>query len=381
MADRTIAIAFAPAGATVSIHTGTNPDTFATATDTNGDGYVPQQVDDGLGDSTIKIDAAGFKPYAVHFKFRNVRDNANEPRPLNQQVNVGMDIPALVPVGPPIPPPGTLPSLRQAGRDFVDANGRRVVLKGVDQFLAFRQFLSGMDLTPWFVESRELGFDMWRVFFQGSRAQNGVLQLSPTEPGYYEHVRAFANLLNSQGIVLLATIGVDNQDIQSPPEHWTRMYHELEGTGTIISKANEWTKNLAGLRPDQFPNPPSSFPWSQGSDQQDVAPFRPTGSVMEFHPVRNFTTAMRDSVASPIELYEVQHYGDVRLIFDEPGRMGVQDPSPAEFADPKHCYEYARLVSTLCAALVFHNRAGQSGQLMPEGTKACAREFVRGATI
>lgn len=381
MAERTIAIAFAPAGATVSIHTGTNPDTFAVATDSNGDGYVPQQVDDALGDSTIKIDAAGFKPYAVHFKFRNIRDNANEPRPLNQQVNVGSDIPALVPEGPPIPPPGTLPSLRQQGRDFVDVSGQRIVLAGTDQFLAFRQFLSGMDLTPWFVESRELGFNMWRVFFQGSKAQNGVLQLDPREPGFYEHVRPFANLLNQQGIVLLATIGVDQQDIQSPPEHWSRMYHELDGTATIISKANEWTKNLDGKRPDQFPNPPASFPWSQGSDQQDARPFQPNGPVVEFHPVRNFITAMRDAVASPTQILDVWGYGNVRLIFDEPGRMGAVDASPAEFADPKHCYEYARLVSTLCAGLVFHNRAGQSGQLMPEGTKACAREFMRGMRL
>jgi hypothetical protein len=256
-----------------------------------------------------------------------------------------------------------------------------VVLAGTDQFLAFRQFLSGMDLTPWFAESRELGFKLWRVFFQGSRAQNGVLQLDPREAGYYEHVRPFANLLNQQGIVLLATIGVDNQDIQSPGAHWSRLYQELDGTATIISKANEWTKNLAGLRPDQFPNPPASFPWSQGSDQQDARPFQPQGSVVEFHPVRNYITAMRDAVASPTQILDVWGYGNVRLIFDEPGRMGTVDPSPAEFANPKHCYEYARIVSTLCAALVFHNRAGQSGQLMDEGTKACAREFVRGMAV
>ena len=378
MADRTLALAFLPAGATVRIHTGTNPDTFAQSTDTNGDGYVPQQVDDGLGDSTIFVTAEGYQDYAVHFKFRNIRDNANEPRPLNQQVNMGMDIPNMVKVGPPLPPPGALPSLIENGRDFVDPSGERIVLVGTDQFLAFRQFLSGMDLTPWFAESRELGFNMWRVFLQGSRAQNGVLDLRPTEAGYYEHLRPFANLLNQQGIVLLATIGVDNQDVQSPASHWSNVYRELEGTTRIISKANEWTKNLNGQRPDAYPNP--SAPWSQGSDQQDQAPFRPAGSVMEFHPVRNYTTAMRDAVASAIELFEVQHYGNVRLFYDEPGRMGL-DASPAEFANPAICRAYARISSALCAGVVFHNREGQSGRLMGELTRSCARGFVRGMQL
>lgn len=381
MAERTIAIAFAPPGATVSIHLSTNPDVFATATDTDNNGYVPQQVDDALGDSTIKIDAAGYKPYAVHFKFRNIRDNANDPRPLNQQVNVGSDIPALLKADAPLPPAGTLPSLRRSGRDFVTPEGAREVLVGTDMFLAFRHYLSGADLTPFFRESRELGFNLWRVHFQGSIAQNTVLQLSPTEPGYYEHVRPFADLVNSQGIVLLANIGVDNQDIKSPMSHWDRMYAEFEGTRTIVSKANEWRKNIQPWEPSQLSNPTGNLLWSQGSGLQDEAPFRPTGPVMEFHPVRTYTTAMRDAVASPIELYEVQGYGDVQLLFDEPGRMGVENPSPAEFAQPKHCYEYARIASTLVACVVFHNWAGQSGHLMPEGTKACAREFVRGMRL
>jgi hypothetical protein len=133
----------------------------------------------------------------------------------------------------------------------------------------------------------------------------------------------------------------------------------LAGTRTIISKGNEWSKN--GFNPGATPNPTKNI-WSQGSDQQDAAPFRPEGPVFEFHPVRSYTTAMRDSVASPVELYEVRGYHGV-MIVDEPGRFGT-DASPAEFATPQHAYEYARLVTTLCGGVVFHNRAGQSGQLM-----------------
>lgn len=277
--------------------------------------------------------------------------------------------------------PGVLPRLLRSGRDFVRADGTREVLVGTDMFLAFRQYLDGRDLTPFFQESKELGFNTWRVHFQGSIAQNTVLQLSPTEPGYYDKVRPFAQLLNSQGLVLLGNIGVDNQDIQSPPAHWSRMYDLLEGTRTIVSKANEWQKNLGGLTPDQLPNPTGTLLWSQGSGLQDEAPFRPAGPVLEFHPVRSFVTTMRDAVASPTEIFEVLNYGDKQLLFDEPGRMGTQSPSPAEFAQPKHCYEYARIASALCAGVVFHNWPGQSGHLMDPGTRACAKEFVRGMAL
>jgi hypothetical protein len=267
--------------------------------------------------------------------------------------------------------------LRIEGRYFVNPDGSRKPLIGTDVFLAYRQFLDGVDLTPFFEESKALGFNMWRVFFQGSKAQNGVLQLSPTEPGYYDHVRPFADLLNANGIALLATIGVDNQDIKSPVAHWGHMADLLRGSGTLFSFGNEWSKN--GFDPGAIPAP-SGLLWSRGSDLQDKAPYKPAGSFMEFHPVRNYTTAMRDAVASPIELFEVQGY-TAALLFDEIGRMGSVDPSPAEFAIPSKCYEYARIASTLCAGVVFHNRAGQSGRLMEEGTKACAREFVRGMTL
>jgi len=263
------------------------------------------------------------------------------------------------------------------GRYFVNPDGTRKPLVGTDAFLAYRQFLDGADLTPFFQESKDLGFNMWRVFFQGSKAQNGVLQLDPKEPGYYDKVRPFADLLNANGIALLATIGVDNQDIKSPVEHWGRMADLLRGSGTIFSFGNEWTKN--GFAPGLIP-PPQGILWSRGSDVQDQAPFKPTGPVMEFHPVRNYTTAMRDAVASPIELFEVQGY-TAALLFDETGRMGSEDPSPTEFAQPAKVFEYARIAFTLCAGVVFHNRAGQSGRLMPEGTRACAKEFVRGSRL
>lgn len=262
------------------------------------------------------------------------------------------------------------------GRDFVDIAGNRIILNGTDMFLAYRQYLDGQDLTPFFQESHELGFTMWRVFFQGSRAQNGVLQLSPQEPRYYERVRPFAQLLNSQGITLLAVIGVDNQDISSPVSHWGQMADLLRDTGTLLSFGNEWSKN--GFNPGAIPAPQGIL-WSRGSDVGDQAPFKPQGLFLEFHPVRNYTTAMRDAVASAIELYEVQGYQGP-LIIDEPGRMGT-NAHDGRFTDPKEVQAYARILTSLSAGVVMHNYFGQRGLLMDALTRECAKAWTRGTKL
>lgn len=379
-ADRTLAIAFTPANATVAIHTSSSPDVWVSKVDDNGDGYVTFQIDDSLGDSDIKIEAAGFRPYQVHFKFRNERDNASDPRPLNQQVNVGQDIPALLPAAPPLPPPGVLPTLGIIGPNFVDAQGRRQVLLGTDQFVAFKMFLDGnlSGLSALFQESRELGFNMWRVFMQGSVVQNNILQLSPNEPGYYEHVRPFADLLNRQGIVLLATVYVDNQDIKAPnPQHWQRVADLLRGSTTILSGGNEWRKN--GFDPGLLTDP--GMLWSRGSDLGDQAPFKPTGLIMEFHPRRDLPAMLLDSVASPVTIYGSLGYPPIPLLIDEGIGFAVVPRPGSRSNDPWLAYKLARHYSTETAGTVFHNDAGMRGQLMPPEIRACAVAWLVGMRL
>lgn len=369
-ADRTLAVAFAPAGAKVEIHTNANPDTWATSVDTDHDGYVTFQIDDSLGDSDIRITAAGYQLYVTHFKFRNQRDNASDPKPLNQQVNVGQDIPPVQPVAPPIP------VFTPAGKDFLNERGQRIVLNGVDQFRAFRMFLDGdrSGLNALIQESHEFGFDLWRVFFQGSAQQNGILQLSPTEPGYYDHVRPFADWLNAQGIILLAEIYVDNQDIRSDmPGHWQRMADRLRGSGTILSGGNEAPKN--GFDPGQLTDP--GMFWTRGSMLGDQAPFKPTGPAMSFHPRRDLPTAKMDTVASPVFLYGQGGYPQIPLLIDEPPRMGSNGSGP-EYANPRTCWEFARHYATEVAAVVFHNYWSMRGQLMDAVTRTCALAWQLG---
>lgn len=368
-ADRTLAIAFAPAGSTISIHINANPDQWVTKVDDDLDGYVTFQIDDNLGDSDIKVEAAGYQPYIHYFRFKNPRNNGSEPRPLNQQVNIGADIPALMLAAPPTP------SFTPRGIDLVNGAGERTVLVGEDQFRAFRMFLSGEDLTPLFRQANRLGFNFWRVFMQGSAAQNGFLQLSPSEPGYYEHVRPFAELLNRQGILLLAEVYVDNQDIHAGLDHWARMGDELRGTGTILSGGNEWRKN--GFDPGALADP--GMLWTRGSDLSDSAPFRPYGTFALFHPRRDLPTMLLDAVASPVFLYSQGL--NVPFIFDEPiGAADVTIPGKRS-ADPALWWQLGRAYSTFSAGAVFHNDYGMRGQVMSAQVEACARAFIAGMRL
>jgi hypothetical protein len=269
--------------------------------------------------------------------------------------------------------------LRISGRDFVDETGARRVLCGCDQFLAYRMFLDGVSLDPLIAESHALGFDTWRVFFMGSKAQNGLLQLSPSEPGYYDRVRPFALALNAAGITLLATVFVDAQDIMAQAgarqTHWREVATRLRGTTTLLSGGNEFHKN--GFDPGELSDP--GMLWSRGSDLGDAAPYRPYASFAEFHPRRDLPAALMDTVASPVFIYG-QNGLNAPLIIDEPPRMGT-DGSGAEYADPTMCYRFARIYSTMCAGAVFHSRPGQKGQTMDPGTRACADAWQAGMQL
>lgn len=273
----------------------------------------------------------------------------------------------------PVPPP--LPSLTSQGSDFVDfaRNGQRNVLNGTDQFCAYDQFLRGGLNEALFDESRELRFNLWRVFLMGSSAQNGILDLRPDRAAYYEGLPHFANLLNSHGIVLLATAYVDNQDVKAGSDHWLRVADGLRGSATLLSGGNEWRKN--GFDPGALTDP--GMPWSRGSNVADDMPWTPTGSFAEFHPRRDLPAALMDTVASAVFIRKTVN---VPLIIDEPPRMGT-DGSGAEYADPFTCWKFARHYATECAGAVFHSRAGQQGVVMDPQTRACAEAWSKGMAI
>lgn len=264
-----------------------------------------------------------------------------------------------------------------SGLDFMTA-GTRCVLNGTDQFCAYRRYFDSgaAALAPLIAESHELGFDLWRVFMQGSARQNHILELNPREPGYYDFVRPFADTVNAAGIRLLATVFVDNQDIGMNMDHWRRMADLLRGSATLLSGGNEAAKN--GWNPGDLTDP--GMLWSRGSGTADEKPFTPTGSFAEFHPVRSMPTMMRDAVASPLTI-DLDYQIHIPLVIDEPIGFAEVDKDNSRSADPRIAYRLARHYATECAGAVFHNDSGMRCQVMSPRVRECADAWQRGMRL
>jgi hypothetical protein len=280
-----------------------------------------------------------------------------------------------LPIDGVITPPASALHLEVRGRDFVDAHGQRVSYPGCDAFLAFRQYRDGgaAALEPFLAESAAIGFTVWRVFMQGSQAQNQVMNLSPKEAGYYDDVRPFADLLNAHGIIPLATAYVDNQDVRSGLDHWVQLGQRLRGSSSLLSGFNQWSKNKSDFDPWALPDPGGVI-WSRGSDVDDTVTDPRGAPASELHATRtSFDRALMDATASPpfmrskgagmVWMTEGNPFGDGNGYTDE------------------QAWQLGRGYSILWALAVFHNRQSQRGEPMHEDTARCGAAWVKGMRL
>lgn len=278
---------------------------------------------------------------------------------------------------PPVPVVA-VPHLEIRGTDFVDAVGERIVLNGTDQFCAFRQYLDGVDLAPLFTESHALGFTLWRVLLMGSAAQNHILDLRP-DARFLDQLRPFADLVNQHGIVLLATVFADAQDVMPArgdrQRHWDRVTSALAGSVTLASAGNQFPKN--GWSPNDVSDP--GMLWSRGSSLEDQKVDPQGASFAEFHPRRDLPASLLDSVASPVTLY--REGLTVPLIISEPIGFAEADQPGRRSSDPGLAWKLSRHYATECGGAVFHSDDGMRSQAMGPGTRACAESWSRGMRI
>lgn len=280
--------------------------------------------------------------------------------------------------------PGTINRALQQSVSSLGALGRWITVRdkrtpfiGIDGFLDFRMFLDGRDLTPFFTEAVNLGFNGRRVWFMGAISQNTVMQLDPREPSFYDRVRAYVQAANAAGLIIFGDIFVDNQVIGMGYNHASKMADLVRGTDFIFSGGNEASKN--GFERAKVPNPQMPL-WTAGSEQQNGLPEVSTGAtVMTFHGVRQWPTSIRDAVASPTEIYDVKGFPNIPLIFDEMVKMG---PDGSDRCDqPEVCFRFGRHWGAEGAGVVFHNFRAQRGQLLTDADKRCADGLVRGMRL
>ncbi len=268
--------------------------------------------------------------------------------------------------------------LEQRGNNFVDAQGQRVVYPCIDQFFAFRQYRDGgpAALTPALEESRRLGFTAWRMWAQGSKAQNTIADLSPTEAGYYDDIRPCTDLLNAHGIVPLWTAYIDNQDVQSPMAHWNRLGERLIGSAALMSLANQYEKNIGALDINAFGSPGDGLLWSRGSSVTLDKQTPPRGAPLsELHPVDiSFERALMDSTASPFNMRSTN--GSTLVMMTECHPFG----DSAAWSE-QQAWMLGRGYSIDWGLACFHNRQSQRMLLLHDDTARAAAAWVKGMRL
>lgn len=362
-------------------------DGFDSTATTNADGYTlfdggspaapwrGAAIPESPWDVNIHVSGAGYKPYDFvlgqlipgGIPSGNHQLFIGQPaRPINPPFDILL--PALEPTSAPAM------TLGAQGRR-ITVNGKVTPIVGIDAFLDYRYFLDGVDLTPFFDESRAHGVNCRRVWFEGAQVDNTVMQLDPRAPGFYDKVRAYVNAANAAGFIVFADIFVNNQYFGMGYDHAARMNDLWRGAAVISSGGNEASKN--GF--DRRLVPPAGMPlWTAGSEQQNGLPEVSTGAtVMSFHGVRQWPTSIRDAVASPTEIYDVQHFPDIPMIFDEMVKMGTIEASD-RCNDPAVCGRFGRHWGAEVAGAVYHNWHAQRGQLLDDGDKRCLDAFVKG---
>ncbi len=290
--------------------------------------------------------------------------------PCKFPIQANIDFP-MIPDGSPI---DNELHLEVKGNDFVDKNGNPTCYNGIDQFIAFRMWLDNRinELDTLIQESHEFRFNWWRVFFQGSKQQNTIFDLNPNESNYYNQVRLFADYLNKNGIGLLAEIYVDNQDVQSPLSHWTRMADLLRGSITILSGGNEWPKN--GFDPQSLSHP--NMICSRGSSTADDVTPQNGFTCASFHQRTDYSATIRDAVASSTFMNE---NGYTVLMMDEPTRFNLDGTNKSNYPDSKRlAFRLASCYRAMWSLVIFHNQSGQRGMLLTPELRIIAKEWMRG---
>jgi len=249
--DRTIAVAITPAvaGAAVMVQVDGDPNLWLYG-DTNADGYVAWQWTDALGDSAIRVLAAGYEPYLVSCHWKTASDPDIGPPPLNHQLTIGAELPALVPFE--VPPAGKESGPLVVERPAIrDDQGTCWQWRGFTDFLLFYRYLCGVDIGPFLTERIGLGANLLRCFSMVGWDECLPAFFPQNFRDYYGWLKAFADRLATAGVRFELTVFADAHivmpDANARKEHLRSCLLALEGCwNVVIEIANEPFKNLPG---------------------------------------------------------------------------------------------------------------------------------------
>jgi len=160
------------------------------------------------------------------------------------------------------------------------SSGDRVSLCGYDMFTALRIEIddpSGSRLQPLLDESRTYGFNLWRVFGQASRTENGYYDLRPTEPGYYQALDRLAKRLTAKLAVQLFKLSHHGSRQNVTPELLDLIEPERVLVCTDGSQYNHPDEDALELVRKHYPGVPIIFSDDTPVTQERAAQLGATG--------------------------------------------------------------------------------------------------------
>src|SRR3990167_1091199 len=261
---------------------------------------------------------------------------------------------------PPAPVP--LERLHVEGTAFITASGQPWIWKGCSDFLLYKRFLEGEDLTRLLEERRELGANLLRVFGM----LHFIERFSPKayRGSYYESLPLFADLLALSGFYLEFVTFADQQQIGVVEQtHFVECCDQLATRpNTFIELCNEYPKN--GIDPRHF-SKPAEILASAGSALADAAP-DVFWDFFGWHGRRDWPKV----TSSCEDMYAVIQQRQIPGVHDEPAR---QD-RPAEFS-PHLAAQIALTSRLLGSGATFHSISGLRSQPFTPFELECAHAF------
>jgi hypothetical protein len=271
--------------------------------------------------------------------------------------------------------------LRIEGTRFVTADGQPWIWKGATDFLLYKRWLEGEDITPLLRERREAGANLLRVFMQC----HNIAHFYPADyDGYYERISVFSESLASQGFWWEAVAYCDEQNVKSGPSHWTLLTDQLKRCDNAVAElVNEHKQN--GVDPSRFAHPGGGLLCSRGSGLSDEPPFRPGWDFYGWHGRRDWpkvTSSTEDMWYIANCKADGWHSDNPAfqpprpIVHDEPMGFAANAEPNRRSNDPNLARLLGAAAVTLGAGGTYHSENGIYSRPWDDTEKSCARAFL-----
>lgn len=302
------------------------------------------------------------------------------------------------PTTPPTPPPGTPPpptpppnpggptnpggpwptpqggsgNLRISGRFFRTPGGAIYRWKSCSDFLLYKKYLDGTDITPIMADRTGEGATMVRVF--------GIWPNPPIfNPAVYStylaSLPAFASAVAAAGLDMEFVVFAGAQDFSwsrdvGGQRSWLQSVRDklLGSPNVVLELVNEGFQN--GVNFLNHSRPGGIISCADSDQKPDDSPAIPPWDYATLHTPRDGEWMRKSKNA-----LEIADIISRPAICDEPMGADEVDVPGRRSNNPDDFYYYAAVASLFANGATFHSTAGINSDIFPPVTRTCAQSF------